>query len=233
MFVSDGEATMGTWLENGPGGNRAYLATPEQGNGAGVLVLHAWWGLTADFTAICDRLAANGFVALAPGLYPDGATAQTIPEAEALRDQLDEAGDETEAVVEQAAEQLLDLPGVTGARIGVIGFSLGAYFALQLSQSRPDLVSAAVTVYGTDDGDYSTATAAYLGHFAENDDYEPLDLVQTLEGRIRAAGREATFHTYPGTSHWFFEPSQTGVYDAEAAELVWERTLAFLKEQLA
>ena len=207
---------MGEWLHEESGGNRAYLATPDHGNGAGVLVLHAWWGLTTDFTAICDRLAENGFVALAPDLYPDGATAQTIPEAEALRDTLDEAGDETEATVQQAAERLLDLPGVTGGRIGVIGFSLGAYFALQLSQSRPELVGAAVTVYGTDDGDYSTATAAYLGHFAENDDYEPLDLVQTLETRIRAAGREATFYTYPCTSLWFFEPSRTDVYNAEA-----------------
>lgn len=224
---------MGSWLDDGPGGNRAYLATPERGNGAGILVLHAWWGLTPDFTAICDRLAANGFVALAPDLYPDGATAQTISEAEELRDALDESGDETDGVIQQAAEQLLDLPGVTGARIGVIGFSLGAYWALQLSQSRPELVDAAVTVYGTDDGDYRTATAAYLGHFAENDDYEPLDLVRTLETRIRAAGREATFYTYPGTSHWFFEPSRGDVYNAEAAELVWERTLAFLKEQLA
>ena len=145
---------MGEWLDDGPGGNRAYLATPEHGNGAGVLVLHAWWGLTPDFTAICDRLAANGFVAMAPDLYSDGATAETISEAEALRDAFDEAGDETDAVVQQSAEQLLDLPGVTSAQIGVIGFSLGAYFALQLSQTRPELVGAAVTVYGTDDGDY-------------------------------------------------------------------------------
>ena len=73
---------------------------------------------------------------------------------------------------------------------------------------RPDDVGAVVVFYGTDDGDYSTARAAYLGHFAEHDDFEPLEAVRALEERIRAAGREVTFHIYPGTGHWFVEPNQ-------------------------
>jgi carboxymethylenebutenolidase len=110
---------------------------------------------------------------------------------------------------------------------------MGAYWALQLSQARPDDISAVVAVYGTDGGDYSTARAAYLGHFAENDDFEPLEDVRALEDRIRDAGREVTFHVYPGTSHWFVESNRPDVYNAAAAELVWLRTLAFLKAQLA
>ena len=222
---------MGEWLHVGPEGNRAYLAVPERGTGAGVLVLHAWWGLTSVFTDACDRLAAAGFVALAPSLFPGGATAATIPEAEALRD----AHDETtvvEPVVLAAVEQLRELPAVTGSKIAVIGFSLGAYWALRLSQVRPDDVGAVVTIYGTDDGDYSTARAAYLGHFAEHDDFEPLQSVRALEEKIRAAGREVTFHVYPGTGHWFVEPNRPDVYNAAAAELVWDRTLDFLKTQL-
>src|SRR5262249_51783968 len=82
MYVRRPE--MGEWRLIGPASNRAYLALPNSGAGAGVLVLHAWWGLTSVFTDVCDRLAAAGFVALAPGLYPNGATAETIPEAEAL-----------------------------------------------------------------------------------------------------------------------------------------------------
>jgi carboxymethylenebutenolidase len=222
---------VGEWLQVGATGNRAYLAVPERGTGAGVLVLHAWWGLTPVFTDASDRLAAAGFVALAPSLYPDGATAATIAEAEALRDAYDEAA-EAPAVVLAAAEQLRGLPTVTGAQVGVIGFSLGAYWALQLSQVRPDDVGAVVAVYGTDDGDYGTARAAYLGHFAEHDDFEPLEAVRALETRIRAAGREVTFHVYPDTGHWFVEPNRPDVYDAAAAELVWERTLAFLGARL-
>src|SRR5215207_7523653 len=167
---------MGEWLQVGEA-NRAYLAVPDSGSGPGVLVLHAWWGLTPVFTDVCDRLAAAGFVALAPSLYADDATATTIAEAETLRDTHDEAA-EAEPVAQAAVEQLLGLPEVVGTQIGVIGFSLGAYWALHLSQVRPDDVSAVVVFYGTDDGDYRTARAAYLGHFAEHDDFEPLEAVR-------------------------------------------------------
>ena len=224
---------MGEWLQVGPAGNRAYLAVPDSGTGAGVLVLHAWWGLTSVFTDVCDRLAAAGYVALAPSLYADGATTASIAEAEALVAAHDRAPAEAEAVVQAAAEQLLGLPAVTGTEIGIVGFSMGAYWALHLSQVRPDDVGAVVIFYGTDDGDYSTARAAYLGHFAENDDFEPLEAVRALEARIRSAGREVTFHVYPGTSHWFVEPNRPDAYNAAAADLVWERTLAFLKARLA
>ena len=222
---------MGEWLQVEPAGNRAYLAVPEGGSGPGVLVLHAWWGLTPVFTDVCDRLAAAGFVALAPSLFSGGATAASIAEAEALIDAHDRAPAEAEAVVQAAVEQLRGLPAVTGTEIGVVGFSMGAYWALQLSQVRPDVAGTVVIFYGTDDGDYRTARAAYLGHFAERDDFEPLEAVRALETRIRAAGHDVTFHIYPGTGHWFVEPNRPE-YDAAAAELAWERTLAFLKERL-
>ncbi len=224
---------MGEWLHVGPAGNRAYLAVPASGSGAGVLVLHAWWGLTSVFTDVCDRLAAEGYVALAPSLYADGVTTASIAEAEALVAAHDRAPAEAEAVVQAAADHLRGLPAVADASMGVIGFSLGAYWALHLSQVRPDDVGAVVAVYGTNDGDYSTARAAYLGHFAEHDDFEPLEAVRALETKMRAAGREVAFHVYPGTGHWFVEPNRPDAYNAAAAELVWERTMAFLQARLA
>jgi carboxymethylenebutenolidase len=233
MFGIRTEVGMGEWLQVGPAGNRAYLAVPESGTGAGVLVLHAWWGLTSAFTGVCDRLAADGFVALAPSLYPDGATAETIAEAEVLRDAHDRAAAEVEVVVQAAVEQLRGLPAVAGAPLGAIGFSLGAYWALQLSRVRPDDIGAVVVLYGTSDGDYRMARAAYLGHFAEHDEFEPLAAVRALEATIRAAGRAVTFHVYPGTGHWFVEPNRPEVYNAAAADLVWDRTLAFLTARLA
>jgi len=66
----------------------AYIAGPA-GGGPGVLVLHAWWGLSDGIRRHCDRLAEAGFVALAPDLY-DGRTAATVPEAKALVEQLDD-----------------------------------------------------------------------------------------------------------------------------------------------
>jgi carboxymethylenebutenolidase len=89
-----------------------------------------------------------------------------------------------------------------------------------------------VAFYRTDDGDYRRARASYLGHFAQHDAFEPLEVVRALEATIRAAGRKVTFHVYPGTSHWIVETNRPE-YDAAAADLVWERTMAFLKTRLA
>src|SRR5258706_6223586 len=66
-----------------------YLAVPEQGSGPGVLVLHAWWGLTEPFRQVCDRLAEAGFVALAPDLYHRKTTA-SVEEAQAVGAALDQ-----------------------------------------------------------------------------------------------------------------------------------------------
>ena len=89
-----------------------------------------------------------------------------------------------------------------------------------------------MAVYGTGGRDYSSARAAYLGHYAEQDDFEPLEDVQGLEARIRAAGGDVTFYVYPDTGHWFVEANRPDAYNATAAELVWDRTYAFLKAHL-
>lgn len=220
---------MGEWVTVGNTGHQAYLARPASGAGPGVLVLHAWWGLTPVFTQICDDLAAQGYVALAPSLFAGGATAADIPAAEALRDAQDE-----EAVVQPvllaSADLLRSLPGVRPSPLAVIGFSLGAYWAFHLSQARPQDVSAVVVFYGAGEGDFGETRAAYLGHFAEQDPYEDLGYVRELEQTIRDAGREVAFHLYPGTQHWFAEPNRPE-YDAAAAALAWERTRAFLAAQ--
>jgi carboxymethylenebutenolidase len=197
-----------------------------------VLVLHAWWGLTSVFTDVCDRLAAHGFVALAPGLYAGDATTDSIEEAEKLVAAHDSAPDYAVNAALAGVDYLRGSSAVTGESIGVIGFSMGAYWALHLSQVRPDDISAAVTVYGANDGNFAPSRAAYLGHFAEHDEYELPEYVRATEDAIRAAGREVTFYSYPGAHHWFVEPNRPDVYDAEAAELVWERTLSFFRSQL-
>jgi carboxymethylenebutenolidase len=220
---------MGEWVTVGDTGHQAYLARPAGDTGQGVLVLHAWWGLTPVFTQICDDLAAQGYVALAPALFAGGVTAATIPEAEALRDAQDE-----EAVVRPvlltSADLLRSLSGVSAAPLAVIGFSLGAYWAFHLSQVRPEETGAVVVFYGAGEGDFRETRAAYLGHFAEQDPYEDLGYVRELEQMIRDAGREVTFHVYPGTKHWFVEPNRPE-YVASAAHLAWVRTQEFLAAQ--
>lgn len=205
-----------------------YLALPASGTGNPVLVLHAWWGLNATIKAFCDRLAAAGFVAFAADLY-HGKVADTIPGAETLGAALDEKVDQARADIANAVAFLQARSGAGESGIAVVGFSLGAFYALDTSVRLPDAVRSVVIFYGTGPADFSKAKAAYLGHYAENDPYEPPDNVDWLEGELKDAGRPVTFYHYPGTGHWFFEPDRTDAYDAAAAALSWDRTLAFLK----
>jgi len=90
-----------------------------------------------------------------------------------------------------------------------------------------------VIFYGTGPADFSESNASYMGHFAENDEFEPQSNVDELEESLRRAGRPVTFYCYEGTGHWFFEPDRQDAYDEGAAQLAWVRTLEFLKQSLA
>jgi carboxymethylenebutenolidase len=207
---------------------RGYLATPEGGEGPSVLVLHAWWGLNDTMRAICTRLAEAGFVALAPDLY-HGKVADTIADAETLGKALDANHLQAKAEIADATRFLGERAGQADRGLAVIGFSLGAYYALDLAAADPEHIRSVVIFYGTGGDDFSSSRAAYLGHFAENDPYEPQSNVDELEESLRRAGRPVTFYRYPGTGHWFFEPDRSQAYNQAAASLAWDRTLAFLR----
>jgi carboxymethylenebutenolidase len=213
--------------EHGEG--QAYVAVPASGRGPGVLVLHAWWGLNDFFKALCDRLAEAGFVALAPDLN-NGQIAMTVDEAEALMKGRDWA--RTQAMAEAGLAQLLAHPAVEGTRVGVIGFSMGAAWAIFLSGQRPEAIAAVVDFYGTGETDFAQARAAYLCHFADPDDWEPLEGVRAMEAAMQAAGREVTLHLYPGAGHWFFEGDRPDAYRPAEAEQAWTRTVEFLRRYL-
>jgi len=203
-----------------------FLTLPPAGKGRGVLVLHAWWGLNETIKAFCTRLAASGFSAYAPDLY-HGQLASSIPEAEELSRALD--ADDARAVIQAGVDQLCQHATRGGSDLAVVGFSLGAYFALELSNRDPEHIRSVVVFYGTGHEDYTASRAAYLGHFAEADEFEPEANVSHLGSLLRQAERPVTFHRYPGTGHWFFEPDRTQAFNPAAADLAWKRTLAFLK----
>jgi carboxymethylenebutenolidase len=204
---------------------RAYTRIPD-GATAGVVVLHAWWGLNDDVIAYADRLADAGYAVLAPDMF-DGEVATDVEVAERLSQKGDEGADRIAfAAVDELASRL-----GPDAPLAVLGFSFGAAYALLVPSER-ERVSATVVYYGTYTGSFlERSKAPVLGHFAETDPFEPTESVDALEEALRAAGRAVTIHRYPGTGHWFAEPSRDA-YRPEAAELAFERTLEFLGERL-
>lgn len=206
------------------GETTGYLALPPGGTGPGVLVLHAWWGLVPIFHAACDRLAAAGFVALAPDLF-GGETAATIAEAEALVARRDPARQER---ADGALEYLRGLPGVRGAQVGIVGFSMGGSWAHHLAGVHPDAIGAVATFY-TDVELEPGTRAAVIGHFGDADEFADVATLETFVAQWRTIVPSATIYFYPDAHHWFAEEDRPGYYDAEATELAWARTIAFLR----
>jgi len=212
-------------------GTQFPQAPTAAGEGPGILLLHAWWGLNSFFQATCDRLAREGFVVLAPDLY-HGQVAATIEEAERLHAAFDGKG--ARAEIAGAVAYLRQHPAVKGQGIGCIGFSMGAEFAFATSCAMPADIAAVVVFYGAGPvADYTAARAAYLGHYAPGDEWEPDEYVSQTEATLRAAGRDVTFYRYPGAGHWFVEENRPDAYNPEAAQLAWQRTLGFLHRHLA
>ncbi len=205
----------------GNGKGHGYLSLPKTSRG-GVLVLHAWWGLNDFFKGFCDRLAQEGFTTLAPDLR-QGKIAHTIDEAKAMLSSANE--EETfPPVVLGGLDHLMSRDHT----FGVVGFSMGAAWALWLSTKRPSEVNRVVTFYGTYPIDFSNSKASYLGHYSPEDEWEPIPEVRKLEEKIRQANRPVQFHIYSGTKHWFFEEDRPE-YNSQAARLAWTRTLDFLQ----
>jgi carboxymethylenebutenolidase len=201
----------------------AYVRVPDGAPG-GVLVLHPWWGLNDDVIAYADRLADAGFAVFAPDMF-NGQIATEREDAQRLAGEGDAVA---EGIVLAAIDRLAERLG-PDAPLAVLGFSFGAAYAIWAPSERDRLV-ATVIYYGTYTGSFiARSTATLLGHFAEDDEFEPEEGVRELEQAFRDAGREVTVHTYPGTGHWFAEPSRAA-YRPDAAELAFARTVAFLRE---
>ena len=202
----------------------AYLAEPKNG-GPGILVLHAWWGLKPFFKQVCDQLAEQGYVVLAPDLY-QGNIATTIEEAQTFHDKFE--GEFMGDTVKAAKDHLVSLR--PGKPIGVIGFSMGAAWATMTMTKEPD-IDATVLFYGAYSPDFSKAKAKVLGHFSDNDEWEPIEGVRTMEQDMKNAGLDVMLHIYPDVHHWFMEEDRPE-YNPDAAQLAWNRTIEFLKKNV-
>ena len=214
-------------LDAGSKAARLYVAGDVRTGAAGVVVLHPWWGLNDDVIAYADRLATEGYAVVAPDMF-GGQVATEIDDADRLSSGMSE--EDGEAITVAAVDRLAERLG-PGAPLAALGFSFGAAWAIWAPTKR-DRVLATVVYYGTwVDSVLGQAKVPVLGHFAEDDPYEDAETVAAFEQGLRDAGRDATIHRYPGTGHWFAEPSRDA-YRPEAANLAFERTRDFLGSHL-
>jgi carboxymethylenebutenolidase len=209
---------------------QGYLAVPDGAKGPGLVVVQEWWGLVPHIKGFCDRLANEGFVALAPDLY-HGETTKSPDEAGKMMMAL--RIDEAEKELRGAVQYLAGHATVEPRKIGTIGFCMGGALSLFAASKNPE-VDACVVFYGGHPNvkpDLPNLRAPVLGIYAEKDTFVSQDVVRQLDTDLKKLGKRHEFHTYPGVDHAFF--NETGKnYDAASASDAWRRAVEFLTREL-
>ena len=210
----------------------AWLALPPSGRGPGVVVIQEWWGLVDHIRAVCDRLAREGFVALAPDLYRGESTSEPDRASRLMMDlELPRAARDLDGAVAALARE----PAVVGAKVGAIGFCMGGQLAL-FAATRNRAIGAVVDCYGIHPNvklDLAGLDAAVLGIFGERDAFVPPEAARRLEAELRAAGKRAHVTIHPGVEHAFLNDTRPDVYDPATAARAWAEAVAFLRAELA
>jgi dienelactone hydrolase len=222
----------------------ALYAHPDH-DGPGVLVVADIFGRSPFYDDLAARLAVAGFHALLPEqFFRQGPLAEQSREAAfARRRQLDDLRALADHM--SAVDWLRGQPGVTGARVGTIGFCMGGTFVLNLAAERDDL--ATVCYYGFPQAPRMSPNPApapldqldavsgpVIGFWGDQDDGVGMDNVAKLADGLRARGADFEHVVYPGLGHGFLKQALPDAGDAghgNAAES-WERTLAFYRRHL-
>lgn len=212
------------------GDMRAWISIPEgKEKYPGVLVIHENRGLVPHIREVNDRMAMEGFVALAPdALSPLGGTPEDQNQSREMMGQLDR--EETIRNFVAAVQYLKTHPRTTG-KVGCTGFCWGGAMTNQVTVNSPDL-DAAVPYYGStpEPEDVPKIRAKVMAHYADNDERINAG-IPAFEEALKNAGIEYQIFIYEGTQHAF--NNDTGErYNKEAADLAWKRTTDFFKETL-
>lgn len=213
------------------GETRAYLSLPEGAEAPvpGIVVIHEWWGLNEHIMHWTDRLAANGYAALAVDLY-GGAVATTPDEAMALVKAVDEKA--ALATLEAAHRFLIEDPRILAPATASIGWCFGGGWSLQLALHEPEL-DACVLYYGrlvTGVNQLSAIEADLLCIFGSRDESIPLERIADFDEALTEAGKPHTIRMYDA-NHAFANPSSAR-YDEDAAAAAWEEVRTFLARNL-
>jgi carboxymethylenebutenolidase len=204
-----------------------YLAVPASGSGPAVIVIQEWWGLVSHIVGVADRLAAEGFVALAIDHYRGVETTEP-DEAQKLMLGLNIA--QVADDLAQAAPWLLARQEVTSEKAGVIGFCMGGGLAL-LAPTVSDDICCAVAFYPAMPWpQYAPDWSHYAGkcaliHAAESDESWAGEAIATYAAAIAANGGQATVDRYPESVHAFFNDSRPEVFQPANAAAAWALSL--------
>lgn len=222
---------------------QGYLARPQdQAPVAALVVIHEWWGLNDNIRAMTDRLAGEGYLALAVDLY-NGATADAPEVARTLVEGVAADPEAAKTNLAGAYTYLLtqmqtlnpDLAAQnTEAKVGSIGWCFGGAWSLQTALLLPTELDAAVIYYGrleTDPEVLQTLEVPILGLFGGQDRSPDPATVNTFEQTLQQLGKSIEVHVYPDADHAFANPSGTR-YNPEAATDAWQKTIAFLQQNL-
>jgi carboxymethylenebutenolidase len=208
-----------------------YLSLPPSGSGPGIVVIQEWWGLVDHIKSLADRFAAAGFVALAPDMYHGEKTTSPDQAGKLLMAlNIAQAGKDLRGAI----EFLRAHPAVSPKKVGVLGFCMGGQLALFAAQEHGDVVDAAVDFYGIHPKvtiDPSRIKTPVLGHFATRDKSVPIEAARELAENVNKAGGSFTIHEYDA-DHAFFNDSRPAVFNPDAANLAWTRSVAFLRSRL-
>ncbi len=208
-----------------------YLATPKGGRGPGIVLIQEYWGLVDHIKDLAERFSHAGFLVLAPDLY-HGQQAKSPDEAGKLMMAMNIA--EAAKDIKGAAAYLIALDGVTPKKVATIGFCMGGQLALYAACEFPDSIGAVVDFYGAHPAvkpNVLTLSGPVQFHFANRDKSTPVEKANALVKAIQDAGKQVEAHFYEA-DHAFFNDTREKVYNPEAAQLAWDRTVQFLKKNL-
>ena len=196
-----------------------------------VVVIHEWWGLNDNVREMADRIAAEGYIVLAVDLF-GGKTADTIPDANALR--LDVFQNPSVALgnLEQAIQFVGEVAGAP--RVATLGWRFGGVWSLNSAVYFKDGIDAGVIFYGAVDDNpekLDAIEAPILGLFAGDDLGVTPESVRSFEAAMNELEKPVDVQIYDGAKNGFFNPA-TENYNAAAAQDAWARTLAFLSQEL-
>jgi carboxymethylenebutenolidase len=213
----------------------AYLVRPpKSGASSAVLVIHEVFGLNDHIKSIADRIAREGYTALAPNFFvrapeppPKDATdvaalrkaASSIPTEAAIKDM-------------QAGLDYLKTVKNVRPRFASIGFCMGGGYSYQLATHTKDLAGAVIFYGRTPIELVPQVSCPLLGNFAEEDQGIPPAKVKEFEEALKKAGKKADIKIYTGAKHGFFNDTRPTAYNAEAAADAWQRTVKFFAERL-